>query len=56
MMNIDDSQIYKEMKFLFLDFYYKVCITIAYERDMIKGIYMSYVCKISFKIPRIKNI
>jgi hypothetical protein len=26
------------------------------ERDMIKGIYMGYVCKISIKVPRIKNI
>jgi hypothetical protein len=29
MMNIDDSQIHKEMKFLFLDFYYKVGITMS---------------------------
>jgi hypothetical protein len=27
MMNIDDSQIYKGMKFLFLDFSYKVGVT-----------------------------
>jgi hypothetical protein len=27
MMNIDDSQIYKGMKFLFLDFFYKVGVT-----------------------------
>jgi hypothetical protein len=26
------------------------------ERDMIKGIYMSYVCNVSIKIPRIKYI
>ena len=26
------------------------------ERDMIKGIQMSYVCNVSNKIPRIKNI
>jgi hypothetical protein len=26
------------------------------ERDMIKGIYMSYVCNVSIKVPRIKNI
>jgi hypothetical protein len=26
------------------------------ERDMIKGIEMSYVCNDSIKIPRIKNI
>jgi hypothetical protein len=31
-------------------------LVIARERDMIKGIQMSYVCKISIKIPRIKNI
>jgi hypothetical protein len=31
-------------------------LVIAHERDMIKGIKMSYVCKISIKIPRIKNI
>jgi hypothetical protein len=28
MMHIDDSQIYKGMKFLFLDFSYKVVITL----------------------------
>jgi hypothetical protein len=27
-----------------------------YKRDMIKGIWMSYVCKTSKEIPRIKNI
>jgi hypothetical protein len=31
-------------------------LVIAHERDMIKGILMSYVCKTSKKIPRIKNI
>ena len=31
-------------------------LVIAYERDMIKGIFMSYVCKTSKEIPRIKNI
>jgi hypothetical protein len=31
-------------------------LVIAYKRDMIKGILMSYVCKISKEIPRIKNI
>jgi hypothetical protein len=31
-------------------------LVIAHERDMIKGISMSYVCKTSIKIPRIKNI
>jgi hypothetical protein len=31
-------------------------LVIAYERDMIKGISMSYVCKTSKEIPRIKNI
>jgi hypothetical protein len=31
-------------------------LVIAHERDMIKGILMSYGCKISIKIPRIKNI
>jgi hypothetical protein len=31
-------------------------IVIAHERDMIKGMFMSYVCKTSKEIPRIKNI
>jgi hypothetical protein len=31
-------------------------LVIAYERDMIKSIFMSYVCKTSKEIPRIKNI
>jgi hypothetical protein len=31
-------------------------LVIAYKRDMIKGILMSYVCKTSKEIPRIKNI
>jgi hypothetical protein len=31
-------------------------LVIAYERDMIKGTLMSYVCKTSKEIPRIKNI
>jgi hypothetical protein len=31
-------------------------LVIAYERDTIKGIFMSYVCKTSKEIPRIKNI
>jgi hypothetical protein len=31
-------------------------LVIAYKRDMIKGIFMSYVCKTSKEIPRIKNI
>jgi hypothetical protein len=31
-------------------------LVIAHERDMIKGISISYVCKTSIKIPRIKNI
>ena len=31
-------------------------LVIAYKRDMIKGILMSYVCKPSKEIPRIKNI
>jgi hypothetical protein len=31
-------------------------LVIAHERDMIKGILMSYVCKTSKEIPRIKNI
>jgi hypothetical protein len=34
----------------------KNTLVIAHERDMIKGIQMSYVCNISIKIPRIKNI
>jgi hypothetical protein len=31
-------------------------LVIAHERDMIKSIFMSYVCKTSKEIPRIKNI
>jgi hypothetical protein len=31
-------------------------LVIAYKRDMIKGIFMSYVCKTSKEIPRIKDI
>ena len=31
-------------------------LVIVHERDMIKGIWMSYVCKTSKEIPRIKNI
>jgi hypothetical protein len=31
-------------------------LVITYKRDMIKGIFMSYVCKTSKEIPRIKNI
>jgi hypothetical protein len=31
-------------------------LVILHERDMIKGIIMSYVCKTSKEIPRIKNI
>jgi hypothetical protein len=31
-------------------------LVIAHERDMIKGIWMSYVCKESIKVPRIKNV
>jgi hypothetical protein len=31
-------------------------LVIAYKRDTIKGILMSYMCKTSKEIPRIKNI
>jgi hypothetical protein len=31
-------------------------LVIAYERDTIKGIFMSYVCKLAKEIARIKNI
>ena len=31
-------------------------LVIAYKRDMIKGIQMSYVCKLAKEISRIKNI
>jgi hypothetical protein len=34
----------------------KNILVIAYKRDMIKGILVSYVCKISKEIPKIKNI
>jgi hypothetical protein len=38
------------------EIYLKNTLVIAYKRDMIKGILMSYVCKTSKEIPRIKNI
>jgi hypothetical protein len=31
-------------------------LVIAHESDMIKGIWMSYVCKSTKEVPRIKNI
>jgi hypothetical protein len=31
-------------------------LVIVYKRDMIKGIFMNYVCKTSKEIPKIKNI
>jgi hypothetical protein len=34
----------------------KNTLVIAYERDMIKGTFMSYVCKLAKEISRIKNI
>jgi hypothetical protein len=34
----------------------KIILVIAYERDMIKGIQMSYVCNLAKEIARIKNI
>ena len=34
----------------------KNILVIVYERDMIKGIFMSSVCKLAKEIPRIKNI
>jgi hypothetical protein len=34
----------------------KSTLVITHERDLIKGIFMSYVCKTSKEIPRIKNI
>jgi hypothetical protein len=34
----------------------KNTLVIAYERDIIKGIQMSHVCKLAKEIPRIKNI
>jgi hypothetical protein len=35
----------------------KETLVIAYEKkDMIKGIYMSYVCNLTKEVPRIKNI
>jgi hypothetical protein len=37
MMHIDDSQIYKGMNFLFLDFSYKVGITMDDERKSTQG-------------------
>jgi hypothetical protein len=35
---------------------WKNTLVIAYERDMIKGIQMSYVCNLAKEIARIKNI
>jgi hypothetical protein len=40
----------------YYEIHLKNILVIADEREMIKGIEMSYVCKISIKIPRIKNI
>jgi hypothetical protein len=34
----------------------KNTLVIAYEGDMIKGIFVSYVCKLTKEISRIKNI
>jgi hypothetical protein len=34
----------------------KHTLVIAYEGDMIKGIQMSYVCRLAKEIARIKNI
>jgi hypothetical protein len=34
----------------------KNTLVIAYERDMIKGIHMSYVSKLAKEIAQIKNI
>jgi hypothetical protein len=34
----------------------KNTLVIAYERDMIKGTFMSYVCELAKEISRIKNI
>jgi hypothetical protein len=34
----------------------KIILVIAYERYMIKGIQMSYVCNLAKEIARIKNI
>jgi hypothetical protein len=31
-------------------------LVVANERDKIKGMQMSYVCKVSIKVPRIKYI
>jgi hypothetical protein len=31
-------------------------LVIAYKRDMIKGIFISYVCKLAKEVPGIKNI
>ena len=41
---------------LIMKWTWKNSLVIAHERDMIKGIFMSYVCKTSKEIPRIKNI
>jgi hypothetical protein len=38
------------------EIYLKTTLVIAHERDMIKGIEISYVCKGSIKVPRIKNV
>jgi hypothetical protein len=38
------------------EIYLKNTLVIAHERDMIKDILMSYVCKTSKEIPRIENI
>ena len=38
------------------EIYLKNTLVIAYKRDMIKGMFISYVCKLPKEIPRIKNI
>jgi hypothetical protein len=38
------------------EIHFENTLVIAYKRDMIKGIFMSYVCKLAKEIPRIKNI
>jgi hypothetical protein len=52
----EDSNSLSIHLWLGLKFTWKHISHIIYKRDMIKGILMSYACKISKEIPRIKNI
>ena len=50
----EDSNSLSPMTWFGIDL--KNTLVIAHERDMIKGIQMSYVCNLAKEIARIKNI